>query len=138
MRPADLSPRAPGSRTALARALVLAVAALLLGTLALVASASTGSAGATDDPSVSQPGTLPSVDETPSTSGSSPEATATYGEGGAGPHQESGEDQMGPLTPGRTVAILAIVAATLAVVVTLGVRSRRKRSVDGGTGRAGG
>lgn len=123
-----------------ARSLVVAVAALLVGlvgALALAGLTAQASVAATDDPSVEQPGTLPSVDETPSTTDPSPEPTKTYGEGGAGPHQESGEDQLGPLTPGRTFAILGIVAATLAVIAVIAVRSRRGRNDAYGGGRGG-
>lgn len=123
-----------------ARSLVVAVAALLVGlvgALALAGLTAQASVAATDDPSVEQPGTLPSVDETPSTTDPSPEPTKTYGEGGAGPHQESGEDQLGPLTPGRTFAILGIVAATLAVIAVIAVRSRRGRNDAYGGGRRG-
>ncbi|MDC7122007.1 hypothetical protein OMK64_10710 [Cellulomonas fimi] len=123
-----------------ARTLAVALVALLLGlagALALTGLTAQASLAATDDPSVEQPGTLPSVDETPSTTDPSPEPTKTYGEGGAGPHQESGEDQLGPLTPGRTFAILGIIAATLAIVVVIAVRSRRGRNDAYGGGRGG-
>lgn len=126
-RTAPAAPAAPAP-TLRGRALAVAVAALLLGLVgafALAGLTAQPSVAATDDPSVEQPGTLPSVDETPSTTDPSPEPTKTYGEGGAGPHQESGEDQMGPLTPGRTIAIVAIIAATLAAVVVIAVRARR-------------
>lgn len=133
---------ARGSRvpTRHARTLAVALATLLLalaGALALTGTAAQATVAATDDPSVEQPGTLPSVDETPSTTDPSPEPTKTYGEGGAGPHQESGEDQTGPLTPGRTFAILGIVAATLAIVAVIAVRSRRGRHDAYGGGRGG-
>ncbi|GCD21882.1 hypothetical protein CTKZ_34440 [Cellulomonas algicola] len=121
-----------------ARRLAAALAALLLGlvgALALTGLTAQASVAATDDPSVEQPGTLPSVDETPSTSDPSPEPTQTYGEGGAGPHQESGEDQLGPLTQGKTFAILGIIAATLAIIAVIAVRSRRSRDDAHGRGR---
>ena len=118
------------------RALAAALTALLLGlvgALALTGLTAQASVAATDDPSVEQPGTLPSVDETPSTTDPSPEPTKTYGEGGAGPHQESGEDQLGPLTQGKTFAILGIIAATLAIIAVIALRSRRRnREARGG------
>ncbi|AEE45360.1 hypothetical protein [Cellulomonas fimi] len=114
------------------RAVLVALLTVTLGAVLLTAAGGAGPASAaTDDPVVEQPGTSPSVDETPSTSDPSPRSTATYGEGGAGPHQESGEDQLGPLTPGRTLAIVAILVVTAGIITALAVRARRQAKGTG-------
>ncbi len=117
---------ARSSRTAAVAGTVLALAVLLLG-LTRVPASEPGAVEPSRAPITTESAGQPSANSTPGPSG----PATTYGEGGAGPHQESGSGQFGELSPAGAVAIGVVVLGVAAVLVTLALRRRRRRSAEG-------
>ena len=117
-----------GLRVGLAVTVLVALCGLVVLALPPVASATSPHPAGVVAVTRGQGGGTVSPGQPPGAPGRSPLPTESYGLGHYGPHQDSGLDQMGPLSPGKRVAIAAIVAATLIVIAVIAIRSRRARA----------